>query len=66
MKWVTIYLVGYILFMAGVFLALWNWGVLDDLGSMWTSIIGLLALGLGVMIAVSASGRKETLEIDSK
>ena len=66
MKWVSAYLIGYILFIAGVFLALWKWGVLDDLGGTWSMVIVLLALGFGIMIAVGNSGRKETLEIDSK
>ena len=66
MKWMSAYLIGYVLFMAGVFLALWKWGVLDDLGSTWSMVIVLLALGFGIMIAVGNSGRKETLEIDSK
>ena len=66
MKWVSAYLIGYILFIAGVFLALRKWGVLDDLGGTWSMVIVLLALGFGIMIAVGNSGRKETLEIDSK
>ncbi len=66
MKWMTIYLFGYLVFMAGVFIALWQLDVLDDLGSVWTTVIVLVALGIGVMIAVSNSGRKENVEIKSK
>jgi hypothetical protein len=62
----SVFLVGYVIFMVGVFLALWKWGVLEDLGTAWSSILGLLALGFGVMIAVTNSGRKENIEIDSK
>lgn len=66
MKWVSIYLFGYILFMAGVFLALWKWEVLQQIGTTWTWIIVLISLGVGVMIAVANSGHKENVEIDTK
>jgi hypothetical protein len=66
MKWLSVYLIGYVIFLAGVFLALQHWGVLESLGPTWTMIIVLLAIGFGVMISVSAAGRKETIEIDSK
>ena len=66
MKWMSAYLIGYVLFMTGAFLALWKWGILDDLGPTWTLIIALIALGFGVMIAVANSGRKETIEVDSR
>jgi uncharacterized membrane protein YoaK (UPF0700 family) len=66
MKWVSLYLVGFIIFMVGVFWALSAAGVLDDIGPTWTMISVLIALGIGVMIAVSSSGRKENITIDSK
>ena len=66
MKWVSLYLVGFIIFMVGVFLALQHWGVLDEIGPTWTMIAVIVTLGLGVMIAVSSSGRKENITIDSK
>ena len=66
MKWVSVYLIGYLLFMAGVFLALGKWGILDDIGPTWTWISVLIALGIGVMIAVANSGRKESIEVDTK
>ncbi|HEY2941161.1 MAG TPA: hypothetical protein VGN09_01895 [Vicinamibacteria bacterium] len=64
MKWIGIYLLGYVIFMAGVFAALWKLGVLERVGSFWTTILVLIAVGLGIMIAVSGSGKKETIEID--
>jgi hypothetical protein len=66
MKWVSAYLVGYVIFMTGVFLALWKLEVLDTIGSTWTGIAILVALGIGVMIAVANSGRKENIEVDTK
>jgi hypothetical protein len=64
MKWMSAYLVGYLLFLAGVTLALWKWGVLDHVDPVWATVIVLIALGFGVMIAVSSSGRKSNIEID--
>jgi hypothetical protein len=64
MKWMSVYLLGYLLFVGGVFLALWKWGVLEDMDPVWVMVIVLLSLGFGVMIAVSSSGRKSNIEID--
>ena len=66
MKWMSVYLLGYLLFMAGVFVALWKWEVFRTIGPTWTLAIVLAALGLGVMVAVSNSGRKENIEVSSK
>jgi hypothetical protein len=66
MKWMSIYLLGYVLFMGGVFLALWQWGVLENMGPVWTMVVVLIALGMGVMVAVANSGRKENIQISSK
>jgi hypothetical protein len=66
MKWTGMYLVGFLFLMGGVFLALWKMGVLERIGTFWASIAALIVVGIGIMIAVSNSGRKETIEIDSK
>jgi hypothetical protein len=65
-KWMSVYLLGYLIFMAGVFIALWKMDVLEEIGPTWTTVSVLVALGIGVMIAVSNSGRKENVEIKSK
>ena len=66
MKWASLFLVGYVIFMVGVFLALNAWGVLEQIGPTWTLISIVIALGMGVMVAVSSSGRKENITVDSK
>ena len=66
MKWMSVYLLGYLIFMAGVFIALWKLDVLEEIGPTWTGVAVLVSLGIGVMIAVSNSGRKENVEIKSK
>jgi hypothetical protein len=66
MKWTGMYLLGFLLFVGGLTLALWKLGVLDRIGTTWAIIAGLVVVGIGLMIAVANSGRKETIEIDSK
>ena len=66
MKWTGMYLLGFLLFVGGLTLALWKLGVLDRIGTTWAIIGGLVVVGIGLMIAVANSGRKETIEIDSK
>ena len=64
MKWMGIYLVGYILLIGGILLALWKTGVLESIGPTWTGIGILIAIGLGIMIAVANSGHKENITVD--
>ena len=64
MKWTGAYFVGYILFLAGVLLALGKAGVLAQIGAAWTAIGVVIALGLGIMVAVANSGRKESISIE--
>lgn len=64
MKWVGIYLVGYVILLGGVIAALWKAGVLDNIGPAWTIIGLVIAIGIGIMIAVTGSGEKKTIEVD--
>jgi hypothetical protein len=66
MKWAGMYLVGFIILIGGLLAALWKLGILDSIGSTWTLIGVAIALGFGIMIAVSNSGSKENIEIDRK
>ena len=64
MKWTGMYLLGYVIFVGGLFAALWKMGVLDTLGTTWTIIGVVLAIGLGIMMSVKGSGEKKTIEVD--
>lgn len=66
MKWTGIYLVGYIVLLIGVVLALWKMGVLASIGPVWTTIGLVIAIGLGIMMSVANSGKKETIELDKR
>jgi hypothetical protein len=60
------YFVGFVILIGGVLAALWKLGILDSIGTTWTAIGVVIAIGLGIMIAVSHSGSKENIEIDRK
>jgi hypothetical protein len=64
MKWMGIYLLGYVIFVAGVIAALWKLGILERLGATWTIIGLVLAVGVGIMIAVNSSGEKRIVQVD--
>jgi hypothetical protein len=66
MKWMGIYLLGYVILVAGVIAALWKAGVLDNIGPVWTVIGLVIAIGIGIMIAVTSSGEKKTVEVNEK
>lgn len=60
------YLLGFIVLLGGLLAALWKMGVLERIGTTWTLIGIAIAIGLGIMIAVSNSGTKENVEINRK
>lgn len=64
MKWTGLYLLGYVIVIGGVILALWKLGILASIGTAWTIIGLVIAIGLGIMIAVANGGEKKTIEID--
>jgi len=64
MKWTGMYLVGYVVLIIGALLALWKTGVLASVGPVWTGIGVIIAIGLGIMMSVSNSGEKKTIEVD--
>ena len=59
MKFIQMFLVGYFILIIGVVLALWQTGVLKNMSPIWIAIGVILALGLGIMMAVS-SGKPDT------
>jgi hypothetical protein len=65
-KWAVMYLVGFVVLVGGVLAALWKLGILDSIGTTWTVIGVVIAIGIGIMIAVTHSGSKENIEIDRK
>ena len=66
MKWANMYLAGFIILMGGILAALWKLGILASIGTTWTAIGVVIAIGLGIMIAVTHSGNKESIQIERK
>jgi hypothetical protein len=66
MKFTGMYLLGYVILIAGLLGALWKLGVLASIGTVWTLIGVVIAIGIGIMIAVSSSGSKQNIEIDRR
>ena len=61
MRFVHLYLVGYFILILGALAALWYGGVLRHVPAIWLVIGLVIAVGLGIMLAVS-SGKRELTE----
>lgn len=66
MKWAGMYLAGFLVLICGLLAALWKLGILASIGTTWTVIGVVIAIGIGIMLAVSNSGSKENIQIDRK
>jgi hypothetical protein len=64
MKWMNIYFIGFLVFLTGVGLALWKAGIIESIGTTWTLIGFVIAIGIGIMLSVANSGEKKTIEVD--
>ena len=62
MRFVNIYLIGYFLLVIGALAALWYGGVLRQISPVWIIIGLVIAVGLGVMLSVSAGKPEITRE----
>ena len=66
MKWTGMYLIGYVILIGGLLAALWKMGVLASIGTAWTLIAAVIAIGIGIMLAVASSSDKGNIEIGRK
>jgi hypothetical protein len=62
MRYVNVYLIGYFVLVLGALAALWYGGVLRQISATWIVIGLVIAIGLGVMLAVSAGKPEITRE----
>jgi hypothetical protein len=62
MRFISIYLIGYFILVVGAVLALWQAGILARIPAAWIAIGALIAVGLGIMLAVSAGKPDITTE----
>lgn len=54
MKFIHLFLVGYLVLVVGIVLALWQTGVLARVSPIWIAIGGIVAIGVGIVTAVSS------------
>ena len=66
MKWTGIYLIGYVILIGGLLAALWKMGVLATIGTAWTLIVAVIAIGVGIMLVVTHRGSNENIKIGRK
>jgi hypothetical protein len=65
MRFIHLFLVGYFVVILGVGVGLWQAGVFDHVAPVWVVVGSLLAVGVGIMLAVS-SGKPTATEPSSK
>lgn len=59
MRFIHLFLIGYFILIVGALAALWYGGVLRHVSAMWIVIGLVIAIGLGIMLAVT--GGKPTI-----
>ena len=56
MSFMRVYIVGYFVLIGGAVLALWKADILSRIPLAWIAIALIVAVGLGVMVAVTSTG----------
>ena len=64
MKFINMYFVGYVVLILGLTLGLWQAGILQALAPVWIAVGLIVAIGMGIMLAVSA-GKPPTTTIQA-
>jgi hypothetical protein len=62
MRFIHLYLIGYFFLIVGAALALYQSGVLARMSAMWVAISLVIAVGLGIMLAVTVGKPTVTRE----
>jgi hypothetical protein len=62
MRFINMYLIGYFVLLIGAVAALWYGGVLRHVSPVWVVIGLVIAVGLGIMLAVSGGKPEITRE----
>lgn len=60
MRFLKLYLIGYFVLLFGAALALWQSGVLRQIPPIWIVIALVIAIGLGIMLAVASGAHVVT------
>jgi hypothetical protein len=62
MRFIHLFLIGYFVLIVGAVMALWKAGVLAHVSGTWVAIGTIIAVGLGIMLAVTAGKPEITRE----
>ena len=54
MRFIKLYLVGYVVLVLGLTLGLWQSGILGRVAPIWIGVGVLVAIGVGIMLSVSS------------
>ncbi len=54
MRFIHVYLIGYFVLIVGAGLAMWQAGVLAHIPAIWLLIAAVIAIGLGLLLAVTS------------
>ncbi len=55
MSFMRLYIIGYFVLLAGAVFALWQGGVLAQIPLLWLALALIIAVGLGVVLAVTSA-----------
>jgi drug/metabolite transporter (DMT)-like permease len=55
MRFLKLYLIGYFVLLLGAVWALWQSRILQEIPGVWIAIGAVIAIGLGIMLAVASS-----------
>ena len=55
MSFMRLYIIGYFVLLAGAVFALWQGGVLSQIPLLWLALALMIAVGLGVVLAVTSA-----------
>jgi hypothetical protein len=64
MRFIHLYLIGYVLLVLGAVIALWHMGLLQRVAPVWIGVGGLVAAGLGIMLSVRSGKPTISEEIE--
>ena len=64
MRFIHLFLFGYVVLVLGIGLALWQTGVLSRIAPIWIGVGALIAIGVGIMMSVASGKPTVTEEIE--
>jgi len=65
MRFIHLFLIGYLVLVVGIALALWQLGMLNGIAPIWVAIGALVVVGFGIMLAVMSGRPTVTEEFES-